>query len=418
MKVMVTGGTGFVGAHLVRRLLSRGHQVTSLDKNRGLFDDELRSGGATLLSGSVTAASDVSRAMTGCELVYHLASPFGDIMQPDAVYWDIEVNGTRNVLEAASQLGVRRVVHCSTQGVHGIIEDPPGDEDSPMAPRDYYCYSKVEGEKVVQEYLQRGMDIVTVRPTSVYGPGDIRGWLKLYQMVAKGWFLMIGSGKTLNHPVYVENLVDLFELVADSAAARGRVYLAGDEEPVTLNQLVRSVAQVVRRDGDRGGLQGSRHPASGLSPPALLVQNQSCVPNRSGQKGARLSAENRTIRGACSYGLLVSSVWLPDPGQRRDSTTRLKRRLRLRRPAAGLSAPGWLPQAGHPGGREIAGTTSLPIGSTRSDRPAPGNTVSQHRVFSAPRCTQGRRAPVRQRRRRATGCRPSRPAPRSSAGHV
>lgn len=245
MKVMVTGGTGFVGAHLVRRLLSRGHQVTSLDKNPGLFDEELRSAGATLLTGSVTNASDVSRAMAGCELVYHLASPFGDIMQPDAVYWDIEVNGTRNVLEAGSQQGVRRVVHCSTQGVHGIIEHPPGDEDSPMAPRDYYCYSKVEGEKVVQEYLARGMDIVIVRPTSVYGPGDIRGWLKLYQMVARGWFLMIGSGRTLNHPVYVENLVDLFELVAETPIAKGRVYLGGDEEPVTLNDLVRSVGQAL-----------------------------------------------------------------------------------------------------------------------------------------------------------------------------
>jgi nucleoside-diphosphate-sugar epimerase len=245
MKVLVTGGTGFVGAHLVRKLLSRGQQVTSLDKNPGLFDDELRSSGATLLTGSVTNASDVSRAMVGCELVYHLASPFGDIMQPDAVYWDIEVNGTRNVLEAASQQGVRRVVHCSTQGVHGIIEHPPGDENSPMAPRDYYCYSKVEGEKVVQEYLARGMDIVIVRPTSVYGPGDIRGWLKLYQMVARGWFLMIGSGRTLNHPVYVENLVDLFDLVAESPIAKGRVYLGGDEEPVTLNDLVRSVAQAL-----------------------------------------------------------------------------------------------------------------------------------------------------------------------------
>src|SRR5919112_4004780 len=245
MKVMVTGGTGFVGAHMVRRLLSRGHQVTSLDKNPGLFDDELRSGGATLLTGSVTEAADVSRAMAGCELVYHLASPFGDIMQPDAVYWDIEVNGTRNVLEAAARLGVRRVVHCSTQGVHGIIEHPPGDEESPLTPRDYYCYSKVEGEKVVQEYLARGMDIVVVRPTSVYGPGDIRGWLKLYQMVARGWFLMIGSGKTMNHPVYVENLVDLFELVADNPVAKGRVYLAGDNQPVTLNDLVRGVAEAL-----------------------------------------------------------------------------------------------------------------------------------------------------------------------------
>ncbi|HUR96223.1 MAG TPA: NAD-dependent epimerase/dehydratase family protein [Gemmatimonadales bacterium] len=242
MKVLVTGGTGFVGSHLVRRLLSRGHEVTTLDRSPGLFDDELRSLGATMLSGSVTDSGDVDRAVAGQEVVYHLASPFGDILEPDAAYWAIEVDGTRNVLEAAQRSGVRRVVHCSTQGVHGIITEPPGDEDSPIAPRDYYCYSKAEGEKVVRDYLARGMDIVIVRPTSVYGPGDTRGWLKLYRMVAKGWFLMIGDGRTYNHPVYVENLVDLFELVSVAPQARGRTYLAGDDEAVTLSELVGSVA--------------------------------------------------------------------------------------------------------------------------------------------------------------------------------
>lgn len=245
MQVLVTGGTGFVGAHLVRRLLSRGHQVTSLDKNPGLFDEELRRAGAKLLTGSVTDPADVDRAVNGCELVYHLASPFGDILQPDEAYWDIEVNGTRHVLEAAVRHGVQRVVHCSTQGVHGIISDPPGDEESPIAPRDYYCYSKAEGEKVCQEFIARGMDIVIVRPTSVYGPGDIRGWLKLYRMVTRGWFLMIGDGRTMNHPVFVENLVDLFELSGTASGAKGRVYLAGDEEPVTLTELVQAVAQAV-----------------------------------------------------------------------------------------------------------------------------------------------------------------------------
>src|SRR3954467_12693565 len=116
MRILVTGGTGFVGSHLVRRLLARGHQIVSLDKNPGLFDDKLRSSGAELRTGSVTNTEDVNRAIEGCDLVYHLAYPFGDILQPDAVYWDIEVNGTRTVLEAAERNQVRRVVHCSTQG--------------------------------------------------------------------------------------------------------------------------------------------------------------------------------------------------------------------------------------------------------------------------------------------------------------
>jgi 2-alkyl-3-oxoalkanoate reductase len=248
MQVLVTGGTGFVGSHLVRRLLSHGHRVRCLDKSAGLFDSELTELGACLVRGSVTDAEKVGECVAGCEVVYHLASPFGDILQPDQVYWDVEVNGTRNVLEAAQRHGVRRVVHCSTQGVHGSLEKTPGDENSSMAPRDYYCYSKVEGERVCQEFLARGLDIVIVRPTSVYGPGDIRGWLKLYRMVSKGWFLMVGNGKTLNHPVYVENLIDVFELAATVPGAKGRVYLAGDERAVTLTELVRGVGAAVGTD--------------------------------------------------------------------------------------------------------------------------------------------------------------------------
>ena len=245
MRVLVTGGAGFVGSHLVRRLLSRGHTVTSLDRSAGLFDEELRTSGAVMLTGSVTDKADVDRAMAGQEVVYHLASPFGDILESDAGYWAIEVDGTRHVLESARRHRVNRVVHCSTQGVHGIIREPMGDEDSPVAPRDYYCYSKAEGENIVTEFLAEGMDVVIVRPTSVYGPGDTRGWLTLFRMAAKGWFLMIGDGRTYNHPVYVENLVDLFELVALAPNARGRTYLAADQEPVTLTQLVRSVGTAV-----------------------------------------------------------------------------------------------------------------------------------------------------------------------------
>jgi nucleoside-diphosphate-sugar epimerase len=241
-RAVVTGGTGFVGSHLVRRLLVRGHEVVVLDPAPGLTSDELKSRGAVILSGSVSDAAAVDAAVAGADLVFHLASPFGDVIAPDSVYHDTEVVGTRRVLEAAQRHGVRRVVHCSTQGVHGIVRQVPGNEDSPIAPRDFYCRSKAEGEKVVAEFVERGLDVVVVRPTSVYGPGDVRGWLKLFRMVSTGRFVMIGSGRTLNHPVYIDNLVDLLELAATEPAARGRTYLGGDAEAVTLDRLVREVA--------------------------------------------------------------------------------------------------------------------------------------------------------------------------------
>lgn len=245
MNVLVTGGTGFTGQHLVRRLLSDRHQVTVLDLERTPAAQALERSGARLVVGSVTDAALVRSAMAGQELVYHLASAFRDISAPDRVYWDVDVAGTRRVLEAAGDADVRRVVHVSTQGVHGSVEHPPGDEDSAIAPRDSYCEAKYGAEVVCQEFIGRGADVVIVRPTSIYGPGDTHGWLKLFRMIQKGRFLMIGDGRTLNHPVFVGNVVDCLQLAAAVPEARGRTYLAGDAEATTLEQLVRRIAETL-----------------------------------------------------------------------------------------------------------------------------------------------------------------------------
>lgn len=242
MRMLVTGGTGFAGSHLVRTLLANGHEVTSLDLGNGLDSDELSASGARLLHGSVTDRAAVDEAVAGADIVYNLASAFRDIHAPNEHYWHVDVDGTRTVLEASRAAGVQRVVHCSTQGVHGILKVVPGDEDSPIAPRDYYCEAKYHAERVCEEFRAQGFDVVVIRPTSVYGPGDTHGWLTLFRMIRKGRFLMIGDGQTWNHPVYVENLVQALVLAGQVSEARGRTYIAADDRAVTLNELVASVA--------------------------------------------------------------------------------------------------------------------------------------------------------------------------------
>ena len=243
MRVLVTGGTGFTGSHLVRRLLDRGHDVVCLDNQPGLFADELRGLGAEVVIGSVTDADLVRRSSRGVEVVHHLAAAFRQLNVPKSVYREVNVEGTRNVLEAARASDVRRVVYCSTQGVHGHVMNPPGDENSPIAPEDYYQQTKYEGELVCAEYSDAGMDIAIVRPTAIYGPGDPGRFLLLYRMASNGRFLMFGDGETTYHPVYIDNLVDLFELAAERPEARGRTYLGGDAEYFTLNELVSAVGR-------------------------------------------------------------------------------------------------------------------------------------------------------------------------------
>lgn len=248
MKVLVTGGSGFTGIHLVRALVERGDEVTVLDISDGdpLDAGPLKAQGVRFVNGSVDDEDRLAEVVPGQEVIFHLASAFRDIHQGAPLFQKIDVEGTRRLLVAARQAGVRRIVHCSTQGVHGSLPAGrvPGNEDSPMAPIDYYCEAKVAAEAVCDEFVAEGMDIVNIRPTSIFGPGDTHGWLKLFRMCKKGRFLMLGSGKTCNHPVYVGNLVDAFLLAADVPAAKGRSYLIGDSKYVTLNELVRLIGKV------------------------------------------------------------------------------------------------------------------------------------------------------------------------------
>ena len=249
MKVLVTGGNGFTGRHLVRALVERGDDVTVLDISDGDPRDvgPLKSRGVRFIVGSVDDEAKLAEAVPGQHLIFHLASAFRDIHQGAPLFQKVDVEGTERLLRAARQAGVRRVIHCSTQGVHGSLPagTVPGNEDSPMAPIDYYCEAKVAAEAVADAFIAEGMDIVNIRPTSIYGPGDTHGWLKLFRLCKKGRFPMLGSGATANHPVYVGNLVDAFLLAAKVPDARGRTYLIGDDRYVSLDELVQLIGKVL-----------------------------------------------------------------------------------------------------------------------------------------------------------------------------
>ena len=243
MKVLVTGGTGFTGKALVRRLLDLGHEVVALDYKEGLKTQELRDWGAQVILGSVTDKEVVRRAMDGVEVVHHLAAAFREMNVPDRYYWDVNVGGTRNVLEAAREQGVRKLIYCSTCGVHGNIDHPPGGEDSPIQPADYYQRTKYEAEPVVREFHERGLPTVILRPAAIYGPGDPERFFLIYRRVARGRFPMFGDGRTCYHPLYIDNLVDAFVLAMRDGVGDGEAYLIADEEYVEIEDLVRRVAR-------------------------------------------------------------------------------------------------------------------------------------------------------------------------------
>ena len=244
MKILVTGGTGFTGTALVRRLLVYGHAVVALDHKEGLQCEVLRSQGANVIIGSVTDRAAVERSMKGVEVVFHLAAAFRELNVPHSFYDQVNVEGTRNVLHAARREGVRKFVYCSTCGVHGNVEHPPANEDAPIRPADYYQRTKYEAEPLVKREAG-DMEVVILRPAAIYGPGDPERFFMIFKRVAQGTFPMFGSGRTLYHPLYVDNLVDAFLLCMPAGVGSGREYLIADEKYYPIEEIVKAVGRAL-----------------------------------------------------------------------------------------------------------------------------------------------------------------------------
>ncbi|MFD0981083.1 NAD-dependent epimerase/dehydratase family protein [Tropicimonas aquimaris] len=247
MRILVTGGTGFSGHALVMRLLQDGHEVVALDNKPGLDDDTIRNAGGKIIYGSVTDRACVEEAVEGCEVVQHLAAAFRDVGASDEKYREVNVRGTEIVAEASVKAGVRKLVYCSTCGVHGNVENPPAGEDAPIAPADYYQQTKYEGEVALEAFRDR-IEYTIIRPAAIFGPGDPERFSMIFKRVAAGTFPMFGNGKTTYHPVYIDNLVEALIAVMPSGVGAYEAYLIADKEYVTLNDLITRVAKALDRD--------------------------------------------------------------------------------------------------------------------------------------------------------------------------
>src|ERR1017187_3562604 len=249
-KAFVTGGSGFTGGALCAHLLSRGYEVTALA--RPTSDTAyLKSLGVALAPGDLRDAASLRTGMRGAELVFHIGAAFREVRLSDQAYYDVNVTGTRNVIEAAHAQGVRRVVHCSTIGVHGDTGKTPAHEESPLAPPDHYCKTKLEGELLARKLFDKlGIEGVVFRPLGIYGPRDTR-FLKIFRALKRGRFVMIGDGKTLYHMTYIDDLCMGIRLCAEQAEANGQVFILGGARHTTLNELIAAIAAAVGSPGPR-----------------------------------------------------------------------------------------------------------------------------------------------------------------------
>jgi nucleoside-diphosphate-sugar epimerase len=241
---LVTGATGFTGSAVVRALVERGESEVVALVRPSSDTAELQRLGVECRTTDIRDLDSVTRSFGRPRRVFHVAAAFRTEHAELDEFQRVNVDATRNLLICAAEAGVERFVHFSTVGVQGAIDDPPAGEGYRYQPGDHYQRTKLEGELAAREFAERGLPVCIVRPVGIYGPGD-RRFRKLFRPISRGRFVMIGSGETLYHLTYIDDLVAGILLAAGHPAALGEVFTIAGPRYTTLNELVASIANAL-----------------------------------------------------------------------------------------------------------------------------------------------------------------------------
>jgi dihydroflavonol-4-reductase len=245
MKVFLTGGSGFIGQYVARRLVDGGHGIRCLVRKTSRTET-LRQLGTELVEGDVTDRSSVLAGMQGCDWVFNLANVYS-FWEPDKrVYTAVNIDGTRNVLECALETKVAKVVHVSTIGIYGKPPETPITEDSPVGPVQFseYFRTKYEGDLIAWElHRTRALPLVMIYPVAVLGPGDTKTTGQYIERLIRRRL----PARVLDHStftfVHVKDVAEAIVRAAEKKDNLGQKYIVGSAR-LTFGEINRMVGDI------------------------------------------------------------------------------------------------------------------------------------------------------------------------------
>lgn len=247
MKILVTGGGGFLGTTICKKLKEQEHEVVSFSRNHYIHLDDIE---VETVKGDLRKSSDISEALIGVDAVIHTAALAG-VWGRASDYYSINYEGTKNLVDACKIAGIKFFVYTSTPSVvFGKDDIINGDESIPY-PTNYltdYAYSKHLAEKYVLDEAKNSVgqfNAVAIRPHLIWGPGDPHIIPRIISKARSGKLKIVGNGENLVDIIYVDNAADAhvsaLQVLLDKNEINGRAYFIGQDEPVKLWEFINKI---------------------------------------------------------------------------------------------------------------------------------------------------------------------------------
>ena len=267
MRTLVTGATGFLGGYVVRELKARGHEVHGTYRE-GSDTTLLRSAGVPLRRFDLEDAQGMREAVRGMDAVVHLAAYYTFTGKKET-YQRLNVQATGDLLEACCAEGVGRFVYCSSTEAMGPT-DGTADEEAALRPQFDYGKSKVQAEELVREYDRKGLPGTVLRPSGIYGPGnvdDVSYWFITSYGRSLATKFVIGSGRNLIQFVHAADVAQGFRLALEADAARGQTYIISGEKAYSYDEVYAMLGEIT-------GIPPPRRHVPALAAKAMIVPIQ------------------------------------------------------------------------------------------------------------------------------------------------